>query len=276
MSCVSKSNGNGPIGCWTSAPRKISGTWHTRRYGCRNAGIDASEAEFLRSAGIPLTIHSGGKDIVAALAQHNILGRDFLLVHLQHKTPDELHQVAESGASYSIAPLIEMSYAAARDGNIQFAEAEALRIPLCLSVDSAAATATTDYFLAMRTLMWSNLRRPDIGLRLQNMPKRLLELATIDGARALGMNEITGSIRAGKRADLIMVRKTDANIAPVVDPYYSLVFSAQPANIDLVVVNGRVVMDKGKLLTLNLGRAIREANDAANALVARAPAPQAG
>ena len=69
--------------------------------------------------------------------------------------------------------------------------------------------------------------------------KRLVQMATIDGARDLGFDKLTGSLTPGKRADLILVRTDDDNIATIDDPYDALVQLAQPSNVDTVMVDGR-------------------------------------
>ena len=65
-------------------------------------------------------------------------------------------------------------------------------------------------------------------------------MATIDGANALGIGDRVGSLTPGKRADLILVRTTDLNMAPLTEPVRMIVQSAQPANVDLVMVDDRI------------------------------------
>jgi cytosine/adenosine deaminase-related metal-dependent hydrolase len=65
-------------------------------------------------------------------------------------------------------------------------------------------------------------------------PEDVLRQATIDGAIAMGLNEVTGSITPGKRADLIIVRANDLNMGPFIDPVTHIVFSAQPRNVEAV------------------------------------------
>lgn len=77
-------------------------------------------------------------------------------------------------------------------------------------------------------------------------PKRLVELATIEGARLLGIAEKTGSLTPGKRADLITVRANDINMAPLGDPFYAIVFFGQPSNVDTVMADGRILVRNGK------------------------------
>jgi cytosine/adenosine deaminase-related metal-dependent hydrolase len=100
--------------------------------------------------------------------------------------------------------------------------------------------------------------------------KRLVQLATIDGARDLGFGAKAGSLTPGKRADLILVRTTDGNLAPVDSPYDALVMLAQPSNVDTVVVDGRILRRNGKFTALDQDKVLREAADAAAGLKARA------
>jgi cytosine/adenosine deaminase-related metal-dependent hydrolase len=103
--------------------------------------------------------------------------------------------------------------------------------------------------------------------------KRLVQLATLDGAVDLGIADKTGSLTPGKRADIILVRTTDINMAPVGDPYEALVSRAQPINIDTVIVDGRILRQANKFTALDHPTVLREAQEAANALRAKAKWP---
>jgi len=120
----------------------------------------------------------------------------------------------------------------------------------------------------MRALHTVNLHR--FGAKNKVTMKRLVQLATIDGARDLGFADKSGSLTPGKRADLILVRATDGNLAPVGSPYDALVMLAQPSNVDTVVVDGRILRSNGKFTALDQDKVIREATDAAAGLKARA------
>jgi len=98
----------------------------------------------------------------------------------------------------------------------------------------------------------------------------VLEAATIDGARDLGIADRTGSLTPGKRADLILVRTTDLNMAPLGDPVVAIVRSAQPHNVDTVVVDGRILKREGQLTALDPEQVVREAAESLAALKARA------
>jgi 5-methylthioadenosine/S-adenosylhomocysteine deaminase len=101
----------------------------------------------------------------------------------------------------------------------------------------------------------------------------MLELATIDGARDLGIADKVGSLTPGKRADLILVRTTDPNLAPVTDPVYALVYAAQPSNVDTVMVDGRILLRRGQYTALDPEQVAREAAESVAAVRARAGWP---
>ena len=103
--------------------------------------------------------------------------------------------------------------------------------------------------------------------------RRLVQLATLDGAIDLGIADRTGSLTPGKRADLILVRAGDINIAPVGDPYEALVSFAQPRNVDTVIVDGRILRRRGEFTALDHAEVVAQAAESAAALRARANWP---
>jgi 5-methylthioadenosine/S-adenosylhomocysteine deaminase len=78
-----------------------------------------------------------------------------------------------------------------------------------------------------------------------------LEMATIRGARALGMEKLIGSLEAGKRADLIMVRLDRPNAVPLYDPISQMVYALKAEDVRDVMVNGKPVVRDAKILTLD-------------------------
>jgi cytosine/adenosine deaminase-related metal-dependent hydrolase len=119
-----------------------------------------------------------------------------------------------------------------------------------------------------------NLGIPWEGSDTADLPaltfRRCLEMATIDGARALGLADVTGSLTPGKRADIILIRGTDLNIAPVVDLESSVVRSATPANVDTVIIDGRILKRAGRLTVHDAERVVAAATEAANRVRDRA------
>jgi cytosine/adenosine deaminase-related metal-dependent hydrolase len=86
----------------------------------------------------------------------------------------------------------------------------------------------------------------------------------------MGMDARIGSLAPGKRADLIMVNTRDINLAVPGDPAHMLVEAVQPANVDTVMVDGRILKRGGKLMAIDTARVASEASDALAALRKRA------
>ena len=87
-----------------------------------------------------------------------------------------------------------------------------------------------------------------------------LAMATIEGARALGMDDRIGSLEPGKRADLILVSTAGARHTPMYDPVSHLVYVTRGDDVRTSIVNGKVLMRDRKVLTLDEAAVIREAN----------------
>jgi cytosine/adenosine deaminase-related metal-dependent hydrolase len=100
-------------------------------------------------------------------------------------------------------------------------------------------------------------------------PRRIIELATIEGARSMGLDEKIGSLRPGKRADIIMIDTRAVNDAPTIDVAHTIVEAVEPANVDTVIVDGRILKRHGKLTAIDAAQVAAEASAAAGKLAAR-------
>ena len=219
-----------------------------------------------RALGLPITLHTSGPSPIKALDEAKLLGPDVQLVHPLLTGAEERQILRERGVSYSIAPIGESRRPAAA-GVIQLGELLEAGVKVSLSIDTTG-TYGCDYFEAMRILY--NLHQHRIGPRVPLTSKRLVQLATLDGAVDLGIAGRTGSLTPGKRADLILIRTGDVNMAPVGDPYEALVSFAQPRNVDTVVVDGRILRRGGEFTALDYPEVLRNANESAASLRARA------
>ncbi|MSQ50336.1 MAG: cytosine deaminase [Betaproteobacteria bacterium] len=222
-----------------------------------------------RKLGLPITMHAGNTGQVALLEREGLLGPDLQLVHPTMTSAAEMKLLAASRTSFSTSPVTETRRTQER-GDIQLMELLNARIQVSLSVDHIAGL-NCDFFNQMRVLHWNHQKR--IGDKVPLSTRRIVELATMDGARDLGLSDRIGSLTPGKRADLIMLRTNDINIAPVIDPTHSLVFAAQPSNVDTAMVDGRILMRGGKLTAMDENRVVRDAAAAAMELQKRAGWP---
>jgi 5-methylthioadenosine/S-adenosylhomocysteine deaminase len=126
-----------------------------------------------------------------------------------------------------------------------------------LGTDGAASNNDLDMFEAMRQAAFvAKLQTMDP----RSVPARTaLEMATIDGARALGMEKEVGSLEAGKRADVIAVSMTATRQTPMYDPLSHLVYTTRGDDVRTTIVNGRVLMRDRKVVTLNEAAVLAEA-----------------
>jgi 5-methylthioadenosine/S-adenosylhomocysteine deaminase len=126
-----------------------------------------------------------------------------------------------------------------------------------LGTDGAASNNDLDMFEAMRQAAFvAKLQTMDP----RSVPARTaLEMATIDGARALGMEKEVGSLEAGKRADVITVSMMAARQTPMYDPLSHLVYTTRGDDVRTTIVNGRVLMRDRKVITLNEATVLAEA-----------------
>lgn len=235
---------------------------------------DVYRHEFLeaRRHGLPLAMHCAGTRAevdrirqVRVLADDGLLGPDLLLAHGNHLPTEDIALAAEAGVPISISPMSELRLAM---GLLQVREFEAAAIRTSFSLDTTAISANADPFAAMRVAVGLEGVRHADATSLS--PRRALEMATIEGARSLGLGRVTGSISPGKRADLILVRTDALNLAPVVDPAVAVVHAATPANVDTVIVDGRVLKRDGRLTAVDERALVEDARTALAGLCERA------
>lgn len=223
-----------------------------------------------RALGLPITMHTSGASPVTELERAGLLGPDVQLVHPLLNTPEEIEILKRRGVSYSIAPQLD-ARRGAQLGEIQLGELLAAGVRVSLSTDNTTSISV-DPFASMRILFALHSHR--MGAKVPLTLKRVVQLATIDGAVDLGLADRTGSITPGKRADLVLVRTTDVNIAPApTDPYEAIVSFAMTSNVDTVIVDGRVLRRGGKFAALDHGKIVAEARASAMALRDKAKWP---
>jgi 5-methylthioadenosine/S-adenosylhomocysteine deaminase len=86
-------------------------------------------------------------------------------------------------------------------------------------------------------------------------------MATLSGAKALGMADRIGSLEVGKKADVIVVDTRKPHLTPMYNPYSHLVYAAKGSDVSHSLINGKLVMEDRKLLTLDLGEVLHRAED---------------
>ena len=133
-----------------------------------------------------------------------------------------------------------------------------------LGTDGAASNNDLDMFEAMR--MASLLHKLQSGDPRVVDAATSLEMATIGGARAIGLEAMIGSLEPGKRADLIVVSMTAPRQTPMYDPISHLVYTTRGDDVDTTIVNGRILMRGRQLLSLDEAAVLAEARELADAV----------
>ncbi len=237
--------------------------------GTVSAAAYQQDFDAARRMGIPISVHANNSrasaGTIARLAQGKFLGKDVQVIHANWVSPEEVRALAESGASVSLSPYSEMRIGFGFPQTGTFLNA---KIPVGLSVDTTALSGNADMFAIMKAIQNVENARAEKEFTLP--ARRVLELATIEGARCMGVADKVGSLEVGKRADLIMVNTRQVNMGVFTEPAHMLVEAAQPSNVDTVVIDGRILKRRGKLTATDEERMVDEASGALAALRKRA------
>ena len=177
---------------------------------------------------------------------HNLglLGPNLIAVHAVHLNQEEIATFARLGCHVAHCPASNLKLASG------IARLERARINVGLGTDGAASNNSLDLFQEMR--LAALLAKQESG-RAEDLPAfEALQMATLNGARALGLDENIGSLLPGKAADVVAVNLGDVETQPCYDPISHLVYAAGREHVTHVWIGGRPVMEDRKLLTLDV------------------------
>src|SRR6266849_3659465 len=221
--------------------------------------------EVARELGVPVTTHAGvwkvtTDDGIRLMHEHGFMTPSTIYVHAASLSADSYHRIAATGGSASLSTESEQS---AGQGYPPTWKLREHAIPVSLSMDTSVWWSG-DLFSAMRaTLSADRVRehleahsRGDTVTHHHLRAEQVVSWATRGGARALGLDGVTGSLEPGKKADVVLL-KNDSSPAmvPLLHPYGHVVFQAQRGDVHTVVVNGRVVKHDHRLIGADLGKA---------------------
>ncbi len=194
-----------------------------------------------------------------------LTGRHVALAHCIHVNDDEIAILKRTNTNVVHCPSSNLKLGSGIAPVKRMLEEG---ISVSLGADGAACNNRLDMFTEMRTaaLLQKALHGPEV------LPaKRALRMATIDGARALGLGNEIGSLEVGKRADVIVVKMASLHSTPhPPDLASAITYSAQLSDVETVVIDGQLVMLEGKLLTVDEPNVVNEANREAELLMNRA------
>ena len=236
------------------------------------ATLDVTEHDWklAREVGARITVHVGdglwGLDKpLVQLDSRGLLGPDTTYVHCNSLHEDDFRLMADTGGTASIAPELEMHMG---HGDVATGRLLAHGIRPSLGIDVVTSIGG-DMFSAMRACLAAELAMANhVALDerrmldpLPLMTSDVLEFATIQGARAVGLEDRIGSLTPGKEADVILIDTNSLNLMPMNNPRGGVVMSAHPGNVDSVWVAGTRVKAGGRLLDVDLAAVRRLVDD---------------
>jgi len=195
-----------------------------------------------------------GRDNVAYFHDLGLTGPHVTLAHCVWLTSGEQRLLQETGTSVCHCPSSNLKLAS---GIARIPELLDEGIHVCLGADGAPCNNNLDIFMEMR--LAALLHKPRVG-PLAMPPSRVLEMATLGGARALGLSDEVGSLEEGKRADITIVDLEGLHAAPhdPEDLLSQLVYSGRGTDVRHVLIDGKLVMRDRQLLTLD-EKAVKDA-----------------
>ncbi|NPV78499.1 MAG: amidohydrolase [Anaerolineae bacterium] len=210
----------------------------------RNMGITIHMSE--QQSDIAYAKKLGYDSLTEFVHDRGLLGPRTVLAHFCVSTEKEWHLAASTGTSVSHCP--------ANNSTIGWSPAPvtemlAAGVNVSLGVDSTPSNSNMDLLRDLRIA--SHVARMAHRTRNVMPSETILEMATINGARAMGIDDQVGSIEVGKKADFIIINTDSPNLTPVWNPVASVVFASQGNDVDMVVIDGQIIMQGRKVLTMN-------------------------
>ncbi|MEE9936156.1 MAG: amidohydrolase [Deltaproteobacteria bacterium] len=194
-----------------------------------------------------------GKKPVQHLYDLGVLDERTIAVHCNWMSPDDIALFADLGVCVSHNPASSMKLAA---GIAPVPDMLARGVAVGLGTDGSASNNDLDLFQEM-----------DLAAKIHKVTQldptvmsaeTVVRMATIEGARVLGLDALIGSVETGKRADLILVDMNQPHLTPLYNPYSHLVYAVRGADVKTSIIDGRIVMENRRLLTIDLAAAMEK------------------
>jgi 5-methylthioadenosine/S-adenosylhomocysteine deaminase len=237
----------------------------------------AKVGELARERGVMIHTHASENRTECALVEQEtglrninylesvgVAGRHVALAHCVHLSNEEIRILKATGTNVAHCPSSNLKLGSGIAPVTRLLEEG---VSVSLGADGAACNNRLDMFTEMRTaaLLQKALHGPEVLAAGQ-----VLRMATIDGARALGLDTEIGSLEIGKRADVAVVNLDRLHTSPAAEIVSRLVYAAEASDVQSVIIDGRVVMGDRTLLSIDEAQTVAEANAQSELLQARA------
>jgi cytosine/adenosine deaminase-related metal-dependent hydrolase len=202
-----------------------------------------------RETGARITTHVGvgsyGQDSkVQEMGEAGLLGPDTTYIHCTTLNDTEIQMIVDTGGTVSLASPVEMMMGHGMPPIQKFLD-RGLRPSLSVDVET---NVPSDMFNQMRSVLALQRALATAESKPPLTPREVLECATIEGARANGLDSKVGTLTPGKQADCILLRTDRMNVTPLNDPATAVVAGMDTGNVDTVLIAGRVMKRHGELL----------------------------
>lgn len=201
--------------------------------------------------GLAILFHDPVDDL-AVFEEAGLHGPDIVWVHLNYASPEQLRRLFDLGGHVAVCAEAEMAMGMGRPVTERALAAGGKCTFGCDVTTSVSGSILNQARTAMQV---GRLFAADEGMQEGRAPagvtpsaETMLRGATIWGAEALAQDSRIGTLRAGKQADITVVRATDPNTAPINDPYATIIGHAHPGNVETVLVGGRILKKDGRLI----------------------------
>jgi len=205
-----------------------------------------------------------GKSEVELLNDIGLLRPNLLAAHCIHLSDQDVMLMAKRDVKVVYNPVSNMKLAS---GIPKVKDLLDAGLTVSLGTDGPASNNSLDMFDTMKfatLLQKAKYRDPRV------LPaKKVIEMATIDGARALGLSDFIGSLEVSKRADIILIDAEKPHLTPMHDIYATLVYSARGSDVDTVIVDGKVLMENRNVKTLDEHEIIKKVEERVKGLLNR-------
>lgn len=202
------------------------------------------------------TIEASGMRPVECLSETGLLGLGPVLAHAVRFNQPERTATARAGASVAHCPGSNLKLASGAADLVGYRRDG---ITVGLGTDGCSSSNDLDMFSVMR--LSANLARLVTNDPAAISAEEIVRAATLDGARALGLGDRIGSVEVGKEADLILIDTRVPHLTPLREAHTAVVFSAGRADVRTVLVAGHVVVDEGRMTTVDTGQLLRRVDE---------------
>lgn len=264
--------GDGRIQAWYS-PRSVGGVSPelfkeiSALAARQGVGMTTHWAEIQNN--VDYTVEEYGMLPVEFAESVDMLGKNVTFAHGICLKPSEIELLAESGTSICHCPVCNMKLAM---GAAPVPAMLAAGVNVCLGNDGMIDNNTADMFREMRTALL--LQRNTFKNPAYPTAAEAVEMATINGARAIMAEDEVGSLEVGKRADIILIDTFKPHLQPVHDPVSTVVWSANGGDVDTVLINGQIVMENRRILTMDEDQILKEAMQTREKIINKSGAKQ--